>query len=198
MVKKLLSFLIILALFGCKGEREVKQNIPGKKVLMVIASSNFRDEEYQEPRQILEGAGAEITVASLSLNPARGTLGATVKPDIRITEVNVADYDAILFIGGSGSREYFSNPAAHSIARQAVEGGKILGGICSACSTLANAGVLAGKRATAFSSEGPNLKAKGANYTGADLEIDGKIITANGPQAAAKFGRAILEALREE
>lgn len=162
---------------------------------MIIASSNFRDEEYQEPRQILEGAGAEITVASSSLDLAKGVLGATAKPDILITDVRAADYDAILFIGGGGSRQYFDDADAHWIARQTVEEEKILGGICSACSILANAGVLKGKRATAFSSEGPNLKDKGANYTGADLEVDGKIITANGPQAAARFGQAILKAL---
>ncbi|MBU1486563.1 DJ-1/PfpI family protein, partial [bacterium] len=107
------------------------------------------------------------------------------------------DYDAVLFIGGGGSRQYFDDIDAHWIARQAVGEEKILGGICSAVSILANAGVLKGKRATAFSSEGPNLRAKGANYTGAAVEIDGKIITANGPQSATKFGQAILEALAE-
>lgn len=197
MVKRLSFLLLILALFGCEGGKEVEQNISGKKVLMIIASSNFRDEEYQKPRQILEGAGAEITIASSSLGMAKGTLGATVRPDILITEVKVARYDAILFIGGSGSKEYFDHLTAHFIAKQAVEEEKILGGICSAVSTLANAGVLKGKQATAFSSEGPNLKAKGANYTGADLEVDGKIITANGPQSATKFGQAVLRALSE-
>lgn len=36
---------------------------------------------------------------------------------------------------------------------------------------------------------------KGAIYKGASLERDGNIITANGPEAADEFGKAIMEAL---
>lgn len=38
-----------------------------KKVLMIIAHVNFQDEEYQAPREILEGHGASVTVASSAL-----------------------------------------------------------------------------------------------------------------------------------
>ncbi|MEM5813391.1 MAG: DJ-1/PfpI family protein [Candidatus Aenigmatarchaeota archaeon] len=41
------------------------------------------------------------------------------------------------------------------------------------------------------------LKKNGARYTGKDVEIDGNIITANGPQAAEKFGKEIEKALRD-
>ena len=44
-----------------------------KKVLMVIAPDKFRDEEYNEPRRILEGRGCTVTVASTSIEPATGS-----------------------------------------------------------------------------------------------------------------------------
>jgi len=47
-----------------------------KKVLMIIASQNFRDEEFLTPKQIFEKAGFNVIVASSSLNTAKGTLGA--------------------------------------------------------------------------------------------------------------------------
>lgn len=59
--------------------------LDGKKVLMVIASNNFRDEEYSEPRKALEDAGVRITVACSSLNTAKGKLGLEVKPDVLIS-----------------------------------------------------------------------------------------------------------------
>lgn len=173
-------------------------NLNGKKVLMIIASDKFRDEEYHQPRQILERGGAEITVASSSLGLAKGMLGATARPDILLKDVIVDNYDAILFIGGSGSSEYWNDKIAHSIIKEAVAKNKVLGAICIAPTTLANAGVLQGKRVTAFSSEKAKLKDKGANYTGADCEVDGKIITANGPSSATKFGQKIAEALAED
>lgn len=162
---------------------------------MIIAPENFRDEELAEPKAIFENAGITVTVASRNCETARGMLGATADVDKDIADVNVADYDAVVFVGGTGATVYFNDPTAHQIAKDAASQGKVLAAICFSPSTLANAGVLEGKKATVFSSEADNLKAKGAEYTGADVEQDGKIITGNGPGAATKFGKTILNAL---
>jgi len=191
----------VCLVFGvwCLGIQKVveaeEMKISGKNVLMIIASRNFRDEEYLEPREVLEGQGAKIVVASSSLGPSRGVLGAQVRPDVLLDDVIVADYDAILFIGGGGASEYFNNAKALSIAMEAVSAGKILGAICIAPSTLANAGVLRGKQATCFSSERGNLVKKGATYTGKGVEVDGNIITSDGPRSAREFAETILEKL---
>jgi protease I len=39
------------------------------------------------------------------------------------------------------------------------------------------------------------IESKGAKYTGKSVEVDGNVITANGPTAAREFGRAIAKAL---
>lgn len=173
-------------------------DLQGKKVAMIIASQNFRDEEYLHPKEVLQSYSAQITTVSSSKNPARGVLDATVQPDILLSELNSSDYDAILFIGGGGAREYFDNPTAHKVAKETLNLGKVLGAICIAPSILANAGLLKGKKATCFSSEVSNLKAKGAIYTGADVETDGNIVTATGPQAAKKFGETVAAKLSNE
>lgn len=64
--------------------------------------------------------------------------------------------------------------------------------------TLANAGILSGKKATVFTSEEGKLKDKGAECTGRSVERDGSLITANGPKAAREFGNAIAQALMEK
>jgi protease I len=58
-----------------------------------------------------------------------------------------------------------------------------------------NAGILNGKKATSFPSERDNINAVGT-YTGNAVEVDGKIITGNGPQAAKEFGKKIAESLK--
>lgn len=166
------------------------------KVVMIIASQRFRDEELLKPKRVLEEQGIKVTIASSSLETAVGMLGAKVKPDILLKDARVEDYDAIIFVGGIGAQEYWNDVLAHSIARKAVESKKLLGAICIAPVTLANAGLLAGRKATVFSSEVSKIKAKGANYTGAGVEIDGRIITADGPSSAEKFGAAIANALK--
>jgi len=72
---------------------------------MIIAHRDFRDEEYEEPRQIFEANRATITVASSSLEVATGALGAQVKPDLLLADAAVGDYDAIVFVGGPGAQE---------------------------------------------------------------------------------------------
>jgi protease I len=167
----------------------------GKKVLMVIASNNFRDEEYSEPRKALEDAGARVTVACSTLITAKGKLGLEVRPDILLSKAKESDYDGIVFVGGGGSKEYFESPVAHKLAQGFYNNGKLTSAICIAPAILANAGLLKTKKATSFPSSEETLKAKGAVFTGNDVESDGRIVTGVGPEAAGKFGKKLVEVL---
>jgi len=176
-----------------KSEREeVTPKTKMEKVLMVVAPNNFRDEEYQKPKAVLENAGYQIVTASKGVQTAKGMLGATAMVNQDLDQVKVADYTAIVFVGGTGASVYFNDQTVLKLAREAVEQGKVVGAICIAPSILANAGILQGKNATCFSSEAENLRAKGANYTGQSVTVDGNIVTANGPGAAQDFGQKIL------
>ena len=179
--------------------RDVKlmANIAGKQILMIIAHENFRDEELIHTRDELESAGGSVTVASTSTTPAHGMFGATASPDITIEQVQVDNFDAIVFVGGSGSEIYFDNPTALNIAKEAYNSNKILAAICIAPSILGNAELLQGKRATVWAGEKyiNILRTKGAEYTGDNVTQDGRIITANGPEAAREFGKSIVRNL---
>jgi len=167
------------------------------KVLLIIAPENFRDEELLHTKEELERAGVQTAVASKKTGEAKGKLGARVNVSLGLDDVRVDDYDGVVFVGGSGSAIYFHDEKAHSIARETFSKGKVISAICIAPITLANAGVLSGKRATVWNGEYiEKLKAKGAIYTGNSVEIDGNVITANGPHAARDFGRAIASAIK--
>lgn len=165
-----------------------------KKAVMIISQELFRDEEYLEPKEVLENAGIAVVTASQKAGIAKSKFGKTAIADISINDIDARNYDAILFVGGPGSHVYHKDPVAHKIAQDAVKYGKVLGAICGAPPTLAYAGVLNGKKATMFSDTG-ELQKGGATYTGAGVEIDGKIITATGPHTAKAWGEAIVKAL---
>jgi len=173
----------------------IMKKLTGKKILMVIAKNRFRDEEYREPRKVLEDEGAGITVASSSRDIATGMLGLKVKPDVLLTDVREADYDGIVFVGGGGAAEYFDSQVAHKLAQSFFGHGKLTAAICIAPATLANAGVLKGKQATSFASSLPILKAKGAVPSNENVVVDGNIVTAIGPDAAKTFGDTLVEVL---
>lgn len=162
---------------------------------MVIAHKIFRDEEYFQPKAILESAGIKVVTASTSLEPATGKLGALVQPDIILADSRAEEYEAIIFIGGKGARDYFDDPSAHALVQATLKNHKILAAICSATGILARAGVITGKKVTSFPAEAELIEKNGAHYTGKEIELDGRLITANGPAAAPAFGEAIRKML---
>lgn len=179
------------------GGVSIMDNITGKTILMIIAPTDFRDEEYQEPRRVFEEAGAVVKVASKGVAEAKGSYGLNASVDLDVYDVSINDYDAIVFIGGQGAAIYFNDNKVLDLAESFYEQGKVIGAICIAPSILANARILDGKKATAFGSEEQNLTEKGAIYTGEKVTVDGKIITANGPGAAGEFGKSLVETLQQ-
>ena len=168
-----------------------------KKVVMVIAQGDFRDEELSEPKEILERNGIEVKIASTTLNQVKGVLGTKVKPDLLITDIEIKDFGAIVFVGGGGASQYWDDPVAHKLAQDAINTNRIVAAICIAPVTLARAGILKGKRATVWSSEAGQLEINGANYTARPVEKDGNIITASGPTQALEFGAEVVKALNK-
>jgi len=172
-------------------------SLTGKKILLIIAHKDFQEKEYSVPRKIFETEGATVEVASSSKEMAKGIFGMAIKPDMALQDVNANKYNAIVFVGGPGAEEYFINKYAHTIAQKAYRSNKVVGAICIAPVTLANAGVLRGKKATVSSGAAEELKRGGAIYTGKAVEQDGKIITANGPHVAGTFANLIVAELKK-
>ncbi|MEA3430595.1 MAG: DJ-1/PfpI family protein [Nanoarchaeota archaeon] len=164
-----------------------------KKILMIIAPENFRDEECLIPKETFEAAGADVTIASTESGMKKGMLGAEVEATISYVDVSIEDYDVIVFVGGTGATVYFEDETAQALARNAAVAHKLVAAICISPSILANAGLLEGKNATVYESEKANIESKGAHYTGDNVTVDGNIITANGPHASKEFAEKIIE-----
>lgn len=169
-------------------------------ILMIIGHDGFRDEEYFEPKQLLEDAGHHVTTTSKQ-NPAISKIaGKKVQIDILFQELitqgkSAHTYDAIVFVGGPGATTFLEDKQAHQLAWDFYNNGKLVTAICIAPVILANAGLLIGKKATVW----PGAKQKLCNgnciYTPDPVVKDGRIITANGPKAANEFGETITQKL---
>jgi protease I len=166
-----------------------------KKAVLIIASQIFRDEELFETQEALEAAGVQTFVASSKLGTCKGKLGAVAEATQLVSDLKADDFDAIVFVGGAGAMEYYDNAAALDLAKGATAKGKVVAAICIAPRILANAGLLKGVKATCYESETEAIKKLGADFQGAGVVRDGKIVTANGPHAATDFGKTIAQAL---
>jgi protease I len=170
-----------------------------KKVLFIIAQQNFRDEELEIPKRILEENEIQATIASITKDEAVGMLGARIQPDITVRDANPDDYDALIVVGGSGSPKLADYPEVLSIIRRFDEQKKLIAAICLAPTVLAKAGILDGVTVTTYPTDWSIavLQKHGANYIKEHVVVDGRIITADGPQSAEEFGRKILELLKK-
>lgn|SRR3989344_6656025 len=170
-------------------------------ILFIIAQEGYQDWEYETPKQILEEADIKVITASKKIGLAQGSLGGHAQVAVSLDKVNVADYQAIVFIGGPGARKYQQDPSALRIAQQANLQKKIIGAICITPTILAYAGILKGKNATVWDEDQEQhllIEKLGANYINKPVVIDNYIITANGPNAAKEFGETILHHLQKK
>jgi len=178
-----------------------EKNLKEKSIVMIIAFRDFRDAEYFVPKEILEEAGAEVKTVSNQKGIAIGADGGEVEVDLLINELNPAEFDGVVFIGGPGAIQYLDNENSYKVAQETVSQNKILASICVSPVILAKAGVLSGKRATVWSSPLDRspvriLEENEAIYQEKSVVVDGKIVTANGPAAAEEFAKAIITALK--
>lgn len=165
-------------------------------VLLLIAQEGYQDKELAGTRSGLEAAGFTITLCSKEAGACSGKLGGNEEATVAMRDVEVGDYDRIAVIGGPGAQSFKDDPEAVKLVQSFFNADKIVGAICIAPTLLAAAGLLDGKHATVWDSEGEQqtyLEEHGAEYTGDPVVIDGSIITANGPAAAEEFGSQLAK-----
>lgn len=171
-------------------------DLSSKKILMIVAFENFRDEEYLGPKEIFESREISVVTASTQTGEARGMLGALAKVDLTIADIDVLEYDAIVIVGGKGAVLYWDDELLHEILKMANKEEKILAAICVSPVTLASAGLLKNKKATCWPEvKGDLIKAGVLEYVDQSVVVDGRFVTANGPEAAKEFGDQIIEIL---
>ena len=169
------------------------------KVIFILAPRGYQDLEYAVPKKILEEAGIEVVIASKSGGTCVGKLGGMIKESLALADIKMDQYAAIVFIGGPGAVSYQHDSEAHHLAQEAVSQHKWLAAICIAPTILAYSGVLKGKKATVWNGDGRQeelLQTCGVKYTGEKVTVEGKIVTANGPDAAEEFGRTLVKLMK--
>ncbi len=176
------------------------QSLKNKKIAMIIAFQDFRDEEYFIPKSIFLTEGAQVITVSSKKGKAIGSYGGVIDVQATFDDLNIDETDALVFVGGSGAGKYIDDEACHQLANNIIDKEKVLGAICIAPAILARSGVLKGKKATVWSSQMDKsavkiLKEEGASYQTDAVIRDGNIVTANGPLAARRFAESIVKVL---
>ena len=172
--------------------------LDGKQIAIVVGQKNYNDEEYTTISQRLEEEGADICIASNSLEKALGRIQGHLAPDCRIEDVDVDEFDAVILIGGYGARVYlWDDEEAHALVRRSAKAGKLVAAIGTAPVVLANAGVLENKQATVYPDyeSALALEEQGAQHVHEYLVTDGNIVTVNHSRFADRLADKVVEHL---
>ena len=179
------------------------------KILYVLVDK-YDDEHVIKTQPTFERYGYTTAVASNTLEEVRGFHECydftPAYPELLLEEVQVADYDAVLFCGGDGvSIDLHEDPAAHRIAREAMEREMVVAAAGDGPVILAKAGLFEGRRVTVLHNVLMHgimdqwLKAierKGAIYVDGSPVRDDRLVTA--ALVTSKFAQGIIEVLQEQ
>ena len=167
-------------------------------IAVFLAQENFRDEEFFETVEEFDKRNIKFKTVSFKAGKCLGKLGGEAEAELNLDEFQIENFDCLVFVGGGGALFFVDHPKINEILRMAQRRNFLIAAICIAPMILLSAGLLTGKRATVWNEDEKQGKIFIENqviFTEEDLTVDGKIITANGPRAAKKFGQKIAEKL---
>jgi protease I len=175
--------------------------IPDARVL-IVATDGFEEWELFGPRQILQERGADVVLASLSLNPIQATIhddaGKTIRPDLTVDDANADDFDALILPGGVRNPDQLRlHGNVIALIRRFSEQGKPIGAICHGPWLLVEADLLRGRTATSWPSIRTDLRNAGANVVDEAAVTDGNIVTSRKPDDVEAFTNALIDLIEE-
>jgi protease I len=184
-----------------------------KTILMPVGDFG-EDYEIMVPFQALLAVGHTVHAVcpgkkagdfiATAIHDFEGHQTYSEKPGHRFTlnhdfdAVNPANYDALLVPGGRAPEYLRLNPALIEWVKHFAQAKKPIAAICHGAQILAAAGVLEGKRCSAYPACRPEVEQAGAHY--ADIEVtdavtDGNLVTAPAWPAHPAWIRQFLAVL---
>jgi len=145
---------------------------------------------------LLTRAGFEVVTAGLDERPVKASRGMTLLPQTTIDQVLNQSFDMMVLPGGQpGATHLNQDPRIHQLLLRLNGEGGYTAAICAAPKVLADAGLLAGKRATAYPGTFDDAQDTGVTATAEGVVRDGRVITSRGPGTAMDFALALIEVL---
>ncbi|MBD3258552.1 type 1 glutamine amidotransferase domain-containing protein [candidate division GN15 bacterium] len=209
--------------------------------------TGFWMSEMTHPYKVITDAGYEVDIASIEGGKApidpRSIEGdnandpankmfldnpdmmAKISNTMKLSDVTLTDYRAIVFAGGHGTMWDFPNSkAVQKMTAKMYESGGVVGAVCHGPAALVNVTLsdgtplLKGKKVTAFTNEEEvaveldkavpfmletKMKERGATFSGAgnwqsNVVVDGRLVTGQNPASAHELGKAVVRLLEQK
>jgi len=163
------------------------------KKLLFLVGDYVEDYEVMVPFQALAAVG--YTVHAVCPDKKAGEVVRTAVHDFEgdqtysekrghnfalnatFDEIDPADYAGLVIPGGRAPEYIRLNPRVREIARHFAEAGKPIAAICHGAQILVAAGVVKGRKLTAYPAVGPDIDAAGGEYV--EIPVDQAYVDEN-------------------
>lgn len=163
-----------------------------KKILMLVGDF-VEDYEVMVPFQALQAVGYKVHAVCpdkkagekvrTAVHDFEGDQTYSEKPGhnfaLNATFANVKpeEYDALVIPGGRAPEYIRLNAGVIALVRHFAEAGKPIAAICHGAQLLAAAGVIKGRKVSAYPAVGPDVALAGGEY--ADIPVDKAVVDGN-------------------
>jgi protease I len=166
-------------------------------VLVVVPPSGYAETTLRYARSSLFNVHVGTRVVSSQDGAVlRGELQDEFQVDGSLAQETMSTYSGLILCGGTGAAWLAEQPDVLRLVREAHDEDKLIGAWGLAVLAPARAGVLRKRRVTGERSLRAELEAAGARYTGAQIEVHGKLVTGLDDASGFRFGKALVQIVR--
>jgi protease I len=184
------------------------------KMLLMIVGDFVEDYEVMVPFQALQAVGHEVYAVcpgkkrgdsvATAIHDFEGDQTYTEKPghgfglNATFADIDPADFDGLVVPGGRAPEYLRLDEDVLDMVRHFDAAGKPIAAICHGLQLLATAGVLEGRRCTAYPACGPEVTMSGGEYIEVPVTeavVDGSLVTAPAWPAHPAWIAKFLEVL---
>ncbi len=159
--------------------------------VLILTGDAAEDLEVMYPYQRLLEEGYEVDIAAPKAKKLQFVVhdfvdgfdtytekpGHTWPADVAFADVNPEDYVAVVLPGGRAPEYIRNDPDAQRIIRHFFERDKPVAQLCHGPLVSAAAGVLRGRRSSAYPALAPDLAAAGAEFVDGEAVVDGTVVS---------------------
>jgi len=173
-------------------------DLTGKTIAFLVAGEGVEQVELTEPWTAVEDAGGTPKL----LSPQSGKVQAvhhldkadTFAVDAVVADADPSSYDGLVLPGGVANPDALRmDEDAVAFVREFMQSERPVAAICHAPWTLAEAGVVHGRRMTSWPSLRTDLRNAGAEWVDEEVVVDGNLVTSRKPDDLPAFNDALVE-----
>jgi protease I len=156
-----------------------------------LLDSGFEDSEFRQPYDAFKKEGHQVTVVGLEAGKElKGKKGqVTTRSEAGIGQVTPDRFDALFIPGGNSPDHLRANPKAVQFTKWFFDNEKPVFAICHGPQLLISAGVVKGRKLTAWQTIQDDLKQIGVDVVDQEVVVDRNLVTSRKPDDIPAFIR---------